>query len=90
MHTFFDDGKLFCTSTSGADAPAVMPRRRTSANQLQSMSAARCTSQALPQPALFATSTSRTEFEELGAPTISMASHSGAIDFTASWRLVVA
>src|SRR5262249_59232714 len=46
-----------CTSTSGADAPAVMPTRLTPSNQRQSMSAARRTSQALSQPAGRATST---------------------------------
>src|SRR5262249_31877147 len=79
-----------CTRPSGAEAPAVMPIRRTPSNQRQSISAARRTSHALSQPALLATSTNRTELEELGAPTISMASQAGAIDFTAACRFVVA
>src|SRR5262249_6803085 len=53
-----------CTSTSGAEAPAVMPTRRTPSNQRQSISAALRTSHALSQPALLATSTRRTELEE--------------------------
>ena len=54
------------------------------------MSAARCTSTACGQPERSATSFSRCEFEELGAPTTIMASTRGATRFTASWRLVVA
>ena len=41
-------------------------------------------------PARSATSTSRTEFEELGAPITSNASHASAIFLTAIWRLEVA
>ncbi len=56
----------------------------------QSSSWARCTSKARGQPFLRPTSTSRLEFDEFGAPTTSSMSISWAIDFTASWRLVVA
>ncbi len=41
-------------------------------------------------PARLATSTSRTEFEELGAPITSTSAQRAARAFTASWRLVVA
>ena len=42
------------------------------------------------QPFFTPTSTRRLELEELGAPTTSSMSICSAMDFTASWRLVVA
>ena len=78
------------TSTSGAEAPAVMPRLLMPSNIVQSISAARCTSTESGQPSRSATSRRRCEFDEFGAPTTIMASTCGATCFTASWRLVVA
>src|SRR6185312_12767509 len=72
------------TSVSGAEAPAVMPSFVTPSNNGQSISLARSTSMAFSQPARLATSTSRTELEELGEPTTIIASTSGATRFTAS------
>ena len=51
---------------------------------------ARCASTATGQPSRSATSRSRCEFDEFGAPTTISASTTGATFFTASWRLVVA
>jgi uncharacterized protein YfaS (alpha-2-macroglobulin family) len=53
-------------------------------------SLARSTSMARAQPARSATSTSRSELDELREPTTIIASTLGATRFTASWRLVVA
>ena len=78
------------TITSGAEAPAVMPRVRTPSNILQSRSAARCASTETLQPSRSATSRSRSEFDEFGAPTTIIASTTGATFLTATWRLVVA
>ena len=78
------------TITSGADAPAVMPRRLMPSNFAQSSSEARCTSTETLQPSRSATSRRRCEFEEFGEPTTIIASTFGATFFTASWRLVVA
>jgi hypothetical protein len=78
------------TSTSGAEAPAVMPIVLASPITGQSMSPARCTSIERSQPCLRATSTRRCELELLGAPTTRIRSHFGAMVLTTSWRLVVA
>ena len=78
------------TSTSGAEAPAVTPSVAMPSNSSQGISAARCTSSALGQPARSATSTRRSELELLGAPTTISASQRAAIAFTAACRLVVA
>jgi hypothetical protein len=78
------------TSTSGAEAPAVMPRRVTFLKSLQLTSAAHCMRNAHGQPDFSATSLRRCEFDEFGAPTTIMASTTGATRFTASWRFVVA
>src|SRR6266851_4058300 len=78
------------TITSGADAPAVMPRLVMPSNMLQSRSPARCANTETGQPSRSATSRSRCEFDEFGAPTTIRASTTGATFFTASWRLVVA
>src|SRR6266699_1531462 len=78
------------TITSGADAPAVMPRLLMPAKRDQSRSLARCASTAIGQPSRSATSRRRCEFDEFGAPTTIRASTTGATFFTASWRLVVA
>ena len=56
----------------------------------QSMSAARWTSTDTGQPARSATSRSRCELDEFGAPMTIIASIRPAIRLTASWRLVVA
>ena len=74
----------------GADALAVIPSFVTPSNRDQSMSLARSTSIALSHPARCATSTSRTELLDSGAPATIIASTSGATRFTDSWRLVVA
>jgi hypothetical protein len=68
----------------------LMPTTRTPATLAQSMSRARCTSIACGQPARRATSTSRSEFDELGAPITRNAPARPAIALTACWRLVVA
>src|SRR6185437_7847135 len=81
---------IYSTITSGAEAPAVMPRLLMPSNRAQSRSAARCASTAIGQPSRSATSRSRCEFEEFGAPTTIRASTTGATFFTASCRLVVA
>ena len=78
------------TRTSGAEAPAVMPRRSMPVNSSQTISAAPSTSMARGQPAFIATSTRRIEFELLGEPTTIRRSQEAAMLFTASWRLVVA
>ena len=78
------------TITSGAEAPAVMPRLLMPSKRAQSRSPARCASTAIGQPSRSATSRSRCEFDEFGAPTTIRASTTGATFFTASWRLVVA
>lgn len=78
------------TITSGADAPAVMPRLLMPSKRAQSMSLARWARIAIGQPSRSATSRSRCEFDEFGAPTTISASTTGATFFTASWRLVVA
>ena len=78
------------TITSGAEAPAVMPRLLMPSKRFQSMSLARCASTESLQPSRSATSRRRCEFDELGAPTTISASTTGATFFTASWRLVVA
>ena len=54
------------------------------------MLAALCTSAARGQPAARATSTRRTELDELGEPMIKVSSAVGAIASTARCRLVVA
>ena len=78
------------TSSSGAEAPAVMPSVAMPSKCSQGISAARCTSSALGQPARSATSTSRSELELLGAPTTISRSQRAAMALTAAWRLVVA
>ncbi|MCY1303903.1 hypothetical protein D9M70_536310 [compost metagenome] len=78
------------TITSGAEAPADRPTVEISPISSQSISDARCTSTDFFAPARSATSTSRLELEELGAPTTRNRSQPGAACFTASWRLVVA
>jgi len=78
------------TITSGAEAPAVMPRLLMPSNFAQSMSLARCASTETGQPSRSATSRRRCEFDEFGAPTTIRASTTGATFLTASWRLVVA
>ena len=70
---------------AGGDA-----ERGDASNCSQGISAARCTSSALAQPARSATSTRRSELELLGAPTTISRSQRAAIALTASWRLVVA
>ena len=81
---------IWVTSSSGAEAPAVMPSVAMPSSWSHGMSAACCTSSAFGQPARSATSTSRSEFELLGAPTTISPSQRAAMAFTASWRLVVA
>ena len=78
------------TITSGAEAPAVMPRLLMPSKRDQSRSLARCASTETGQPSRSATSRRRCEFDEFGAPTTISASTTGATFFTASWRLVVA
>ena len=78
------------TITSGADAPAVMPRLLMPSKRDQSRSEARCARIATLQPSRSATSRRRCEFDEFGAPTTIKASTTGATFLTASWRLVVA
>ena len=67
-----------------------MPSAEMPSNCAQSIRSARSTSTARSQPARLATSTSRTELLDSGAPTTIIASTVGATFFTASWRLVVA
>jgi hypothetical protein len=78
------------TRTSGAEAPAVMPRLVIEPNSVQSISLARWTRAARGQPARSATSLRRCVLEEFGEPTTIMASTMGATFLTTSWRLVVA
>src|SRR5690606_36305514 len=78
------------TNTSGAEAPAVTPTVFSAPSARQSMSVARLTSWAYPQPAARPTSTRRREFDEFGAPMTSSASILRAMAFTASCRFVVA
>jgi hypothetical protein len=78
------------TSCSGAEAPAVIPSVWTPSSLAQGISAARSISSELVQPARSATSTSRTEFDEFGAPMTNRPSSFGAIALTAACRLVVA
>ena len=59
-------------------------------NSAHGNSCARWISSAFGQPARSATSTRRSEFELLGAPTTITRSQRGAIALTAAWRLVVA
>ena len=81
---------IWLTSSSGAEAPAVMPSVAMPSNCSHGISDACCTRSAFGQPARSATSTSRSELELLGAPTTITRSQRAAIAFTASWRLVVA
>src|SRR5260221_4393513 len=69
------------TSTSGADAPAVIPRRRMSSSFDQSISEARWTSSDTGKPPRSATSRSRCELDEFGAPMTIIASTSLATRF---------
>ena len=78
------------TSTSGADAPAVMPSAPMPSRAFQSRSEARWMRKARAQPSRAATSRRRCELDELGAPTTSMASTFGATSRTAACRFVVA
>ena len=72
-----------------AESPPGPGPRQVPSSQAKSISEARWISLA-GVPSRSETSTSRSEFEELGAPITSSASIFGAIAFTASWRLVVA
>ena len=67
-----------------------MPSVRTVPTSSQGMALARWIRKARAQPARSATSTRRSEFELLGAPTTSRQSMPGAIAFTAACRFVVA
>src|SRR5579884_187047 len=77
------------TSTSGAEAPAVIPSVEGWPSHDQSMSSARSMSRD-GTPIRSATSANRNELLLLGAPITSMRSHSGATAFTAACRLEVA
>ena len=77
------------TSTSGAEAPAVMPTVSGRPSQSQSISAARWISRA-GAPLRSATSARRSELLLLGAPITSRRSQRGAMDLTAACRLDVA
>src|SRR5690606_3077259 len=78
-----------CTSTSGAEAPAVTPIRRLPASHSGRMSAApsiRCAC----TPSRSASSRRRLELELLAEPTTSTRSALPASSLTASWRFWVA
>src|SRR5258708_3674932 len=77
-----------CTRISGAEAPAVIARRLTPMSHDQSSALARGRSCALGQPALRATSTSRRELDEVGAPMTRAAATRGGSSLTARWRVV--
>jgi hypothetical protein len=77
------------TSTSGRAAGGD-PERDAPSTSAKVEVAPRCTITARGQPARSATSTSRSELEELGAPTTTISSTRGAMAFTAACRLVVA
>ena len=84
VHDLLDDH--FRRRGAGGDAEALDALEHASSR----CRLARCTSTATGQPSRSATSRSRCEFDEFGAPTTISASTTGATFFTASWRLVVA
>ncbi len=75
---------------SGTEAPLVTPTVVTPSSHSSFRREALSMRWEASAPAARATSTSRTEFEELSEPTTITSSHSGAIVLTATWRLVVA
>ena len=72
------------------DAPLVTPTESTPSNQAGSISPALSMRYDALAPASSATSTRRTEFEELAEPTTMTRSAPTAICLTASWRFWVA
>src|SRR5690348_7447624 len=79
----------FCTNSSGAEAPAVMPTAFAPLTQAGSSASASATRYALT-PCTAAISRNRLEFELLAAPTTRTTSTCCASSRTARWRFCVA